>query len=179
MVSIRDGVHLGWCPFGMVSIRDSVHSGLCPFGMVSIRDGVHSGLCPFGIVSVCDCVHSGLCPFGMVPIRDGVHSGLCPFGIVSFGIEPFVIVSIRAMVRIPFSNYAKWVVNFSDQIFHLKFTKSFQLLSKALKQFNLLKKEIANASLSAIDKNLLFVVECDASEMAISGKESYCYRRSG
>ena len=67
-----------------------------------------------------------------------------------------------------FSYYAKWVVNFSDKIFHLKSTKSFPLLPKALEEFNLLKKEIANASLSAIDENLPFVVECDASEMAIS-----------
>ena len=40
MVSIRDGVHSGWYPFGIVSIRDCVHSGWCPFGIVSIRDCV-------------------------------------------------------------------------------------------------------------------------------------------
>ena len=45
IVSIRDGVHLGWYPFGIVSIRgcairDSVHSGLSPFGIVSIQDRV-------------------------------------------------------------------------------------------------------------------------------------------
>ena len=59
-------------------------------------------------------------------------------------------------------------MNFSDWIFYLKSTKSFPLLPKALEQFNLLKKEIANASLSAIDDNPLFVVECDASEVALS-----------
>ena len=62
MVSIRDGIHSGWCPFEI--LRDCVHSGLCPFGMVSIRD----------------CIHSGWCPFGIVYFRDGVYSGLCPFG---------------------------------------------------------------------------------------------------
>ena len=81
-----DGVHSGWCPFGIVSIWDGVHSGWCLFGIVSIRDCVHSGLCPFEIVSVGDFVHSGLCPFGIVSIRDCVHSGWCPFEIIFFGI---------------------------------------------------------------------------------------------
>ena len=61
------------------------------------------------------------------------------------------------------------MVNFSDKIFHLKSNKNFPLLPKALEEFILLKKEIANALLSAIDENLQFVVECDASEIAISG----------
>ena len=39
-MSIRDGVHSGWCPFGIVSIRDGVHLGLCPSGMAPIRDRV-------------------------------------------------------------------------------------------------------------------------------------------
>ena len=39
---IRDGVHSGWCPFGMMPIRDDVCSGLCSFGIVFIRDGVHA-----------------------------------------------------------------------------------------------------------------------------------------
>ena len=45
MVSIWDGVHSGWCLFGMVSIRDCVHSGWCPMG-----------LCPCGIASIPDSV---------------------------------------------------------------------------------------------------------------------------
>ena len=77
MASIRDGVHSGWCPFGMVSIRNGVHSEWCPFGIVSIRN------CPFGMVSIWDGVHLGWCPFGMVYISNCVHSGLCPFGIAS------------------------------------------------------------------------------------------------
>ena len=47
LMSIRDGVDSGSCPFGKMSIQDRVHSGrCCPFGIVlmSIRDGVHSGL---------------------------------------------------------------------------------------------------------------------------------------
>ena len=49
-----------------------------------------------------DGVHLGWCPFGMVSIRDGVHSGWCPFGIVSFRIMSFRMVSIQAIVQIPF-----------------------------------------------------------------------------
>ena len=40
----------------IVSIRDCVYSGLCPFGIVSIWDYVYSGWCPNGIVSTRDCV---------------------------------------------------------------------------------------------------------------------------
>ena len=65
-----------------------------------------------------------------------------------------------------FSNYAKWVVNFSDKILHL--TKSFPLSREALQEFIELKAEIADSSFHAIDENRLFVVECDASEVAIS-----------
>ena len=69
MVSIGDGVHWGWGPFGMGSIRDGVHSGWGPFGMVSLGDGVHWGWCPFGMVSIRDCLHSGLCLSGWCPFR--------------------------------------------------------------------------------------------------------------
>ena len=67
-----------------------------------------------------------------------------------------------------FSYYAKWVMNFSDKILHLKTAKKFPLNANALKEFNVLKKEIAKASLKAIDENRPFVVECDAFEAAIS-----------
>ena len=101
MVSIRNGTHLGSCPFGIVSVRDGAYSGWCPFGMVFIRNHVHLGWCPFGMVP-----HSGLCPiwngapFGIVPIRDCAHSASFPFGIVSIwdcvhlGLCPFGVLSI-------------------------------------------------------------------------------------
>ena len=67
-----------------------------------------------------------------------------------------------------FAYYAKWVMNFSDKIANLNSTKKFPLTSKALEKFELLKEEIAKASLRSIDENLPFVVECDASEVTIS-----------
>ena len=67
-----------------------------------------------------------------------------------------------------FSIYAKWVVNISNKILHLKATKSFPLSRETLQEFIELKAEIADSSFHAIDENRLFVVECDASEVAIS-----------
>lgn len=67
-----------------------------------------------------------------------------------------------------FAYYAKWVHGFSDKIKHLKNLESFPLQPEALKDFENLKNDIANAALTAIDENLPFVVECDASDIAIS-----------
>ena len=67
-----------------------------------------------------------------------------------------------------FEYHAKWVMNFSDKIANLNSTKMFPLTSKALEECELLKEEIAKASLRSIHENLPFVVECDALEVAIS-----------
>ena len=79
MVSMRDGVYLGWCIFGMVSIRDYVHSGLCLFEIVLFR------IVFIWMVCIQNCIHLGWCPFGMVSIWNGVHSGLCLSGSYPFG----------------------------------------------------------------------------------------------
>ena len=67
-----------------------------------------------------------------------------------------------------FAYYAKWITNYSDKIVHLKNSKTFPLTTEALKEYEVLKMDIAKASLQAIDENCPFVVECDASEVAIS-----------
>ena len=67
-----------------------------------------------------------------------------------------------------FAYYAKWIPNFSDKIQPLINTKTFPLNETALTAFNLLKKQLADATLYSVDENLPFVVECDASEVAIS-----------
>ena len=67
-----------------------------------------------------------------------------------------------------FAYYSKWIPNFSDKIKILTNTKTFPLDEVALSSFNSLKKELLDASLRAVDENLPFVVECDASEVAIS-----------
>ena len=67
-----------------------------------------------------------------------------------------------------FAYYAKWVTNYSDKIVRLKSVTSFPISFEAVKDFESLKQDIANASLQAIDENVPFVVECDASDVAIS-----------
>ena len=67
-----------------------------------------------------------------------------------------------------FAYYAKWIANFSNRIERLKNATSFPLNVEAVRDFEKIKEDIAKASLAAIDENLLFIVECDASEVAVS-----------
>ena len=50
----------------------------------------------------------------------------------------------------------------------MKEAKSFPLNDSHTNDFQNLKKEIARAALRSIDKNMPFVVECNASDVAIS-----------
>jgi hypothetical protein len=67
-----------------------------------------------------------------------------------------------------FAYYAKWIPHFSDQIKPLMKAVTFPLDSDALAAFNTLKNELGNAALQHVDESLPFVVECDASEVALS-----------
>ena len=67
-----------------------------------------------------------------------------------------------------FAYYAKWIYQFSDKIYRLKQTTSFPLDNSVLAEFENIKKEIEQASLQSVDESIPFVVECDASEVAIS-----------
>ena len=67
-----------------------------------------------------------------------------------------------------FAYYAKWIEEFSEKIKRLKEAKSFPLNDSQINDFQNLKKEIAGAALRSIDENMPFVVECDASDVAIS-----------
>ncbi|XP_068211794.1 uncharacterized protein [Palaemon carinicauda] len=67
-----------------------------------------------------------------------------------------------------FAYYAKWIPGFSDTIHPLVNTKTFPLSKPALAAFNSLKKQLMDVSLRAVDESLPFVVECDASEVAVS-----------
>ena len=67
-----------------------------------------------------------------------------------------------------FAYYAKWIFQFSDKVQSLKQTTNFPLDDTALNDFNALEKEIEKAILLSTDENLPFVVECDASDVAIS-----------
>ena len=67
-----------------------------------------------------------------------------------------------------FAYYAKWIKEFSEKIKRLKEAKSFPLNDSQINDFQNLKKEIVGAALQSIDENMPFVVECDASDVAIS-----------
>ena len=67
-----------------------------------------------------------------------------------------------------FAYYARWIPKFSDRVQPLKAVNDFPLDGATQKDFQNLKGAIAAAALSSIDENSPFVVECDASDVAIS-----------
>lgn len=80
---------------------------------------------------------------------------------------PQNIQSLRRVVGM-FAYYAKWIPNFSDKIRPLVQATNFPLDETPLSAFSMLKKELERATLQSIDESLPFVVECDASEVALS-----------
>ena len=56
----------------------------------------------------------------------------------------------------------------ADKIRPLANFKSFPLNVKALEAFNVLKNNLENVALKSMDKSKPFVVECDASDIAVS-----------
>lgn len=67
-----------------------------------------------------------------------------------------------------FAHFAKWIPNFSQKISCLVNCKSFPLNQEAISAFQYLKTEIAKSAVSAIEDNVPFVVETDASDGAIA-----------
>ena len=67
-----------------------------------------------------------------------------------------------------FAYYAKWIDHFADKVRPLAETKTFPLSGDALNSFTLLKSELANVALHSIDELAPFVVDCDASDVAVS-----------
>jgi len=67
-----------------------------------------------------------------------------------------------------FAYYAKWIPCFSDKIPSLKAVTTFPLDERCLNGFQLLKRCIGNGALQPVDETQPFVVECHASEVAIS-----------
>ena len=80
---------------------------------------------------------------------------------------PSNVPSLRRALGM-FAYYAKWIPQFSDKIRPLADTTSFPLDKEALASFNALKDELARVALSPIDEDIPFLVECDASDVAIS-----------
>lgn len=66
------------------------------------------------------------------------------------------------------SHYSKWVPNFSEKIRPVVNNKTFPIDYNTLQSIEALKHEISKASLCAIDENVPFFVETDASSEAIA-----------
>jgi len=67
-----------------------------------------------------------------------------------------------------FSYYAKWIPEFSDKIRILSQSERFPLADNAVESFQKLKDELGKVVLGPVDEDLPFVVECDASDVAVS-----------
>ena len=67
-----------------------------------------------------------------------------------------------------FSYYSQWIPEFSDRIKPITGCKSFPLSQPAVEAFESLKKTIEDAVVTAIDESIPFVVETDASQVALA-----------
>ena len=67
-----------------------------------------------------------------------------------------------------FAYYSKWIHRFSDKILPLSNSKVFPIQGEALDAFENLKSELGDVALQNIDETKPFVLECDASDVAIS-----------
>lgn len=75
-----------------------------------------------------------------------------------------------------FAHYCRWIPAFSAKIRPLLAEGSFPLSEKAVDAFNSLKNSIANATLAAIEDDVPFRVETDASDFAIGATLSQASR---
>lgn len=76
-----------------------------------------------------------------------------------------------------FAHYCKWIPSFSAEIQPLLTESSFPLSEKAVAAFNFLKNSVAYATLTAIEDDVPFRVETDASDFAIGLTLSQVGRR--
>ena len=67
-----------------------------------------------------------------------------------------------------FAYYARWIDSFATKVRPLAEAKMFPLTGSALATFVSLKSELRKSALQSIDESLPFVVEFDASDVAIS-----------
>ena len=68
-----------------------------------------------------------------------------------------------------FSYYSQWINKFSDKIKPLTGEVSFPLSAESVSAFDMIKRDIAAASLSCPNSSDVLVVETDASDVALSG----------
>ena len=78
----------------------------------------------------------------------------------------------KAMQRMlsMFAHYSKWIPKFSKKIRLLITNETFPINDNVLRVFEALKKEITNAVVVAVDENVPFTIETDASEFSIAAQ---------
>ena len=78
--------------------------------------------------------------------------------------------SIKSLNRCKglFSYYSQWIPGFSDRMSPINSCKTFPLSADAIAAFESLKKSIEESVVTAVDEELPFEVETDASEVAIA-----------
>ena len=67
-----------------------------------------------------------------------------------------------------FAHYSKYITSFSAKLRPLSQTKSFPISEEAVTAFNVLKSDIQNSVIGAVDTSLPFTLETDASDFAIA-----------
>ncbi|XP_072395075.1 uncharacterized protein [Diabrotica undecimpunctata] len=75
--------------------------------------------------------------------------------------------SLRGVLGM-FAHYSKWIPKFSERVHTLAHVNNFPLNEDALSCFENLKSIVAKSSVHAINENMPFVVETDASEHSIA-----------
>jgi hypothetical protein len=67
-----------------------------------------------------------------------------------------------------FAHFCRWILIFSEKVCPLLLKKHFCLSEEAVSAFSSLKNDVAKATLAAIEDNIPFRVEIEASDFAIS-----------
>ena len=80
---------------------------------------------------------------------------------------PRDVASLRRVLGM-FAHYSHWIHGFSEKIRPLVDSRTFPLQKPALEAFCRLKKDIAEATMSAISDDVPFVVETDASDHMVA-----------
>ena len=75
-----------------------------------------------------------------------------------------------------FAHYCRWIPGFSEKIRPLLGKKQFPLTREAVLTFNMLKNDVANATLATIKDDIPFRVETDSSDFAIGATLSQAGR---
>ena len=87
---------------------------------------------------------------------------------------PSTMTQLQRLMISLFAFYARWIPHYSGRIWLLIETTTFPLSDEAIKSLEAVRKIIAEATLKVIDESLLFSMETDASDIAVSAVLQQC-----